>query len=65
MSHLRSPLDRLTAPDAQAGVRSLPEDAVSADIEDTTSVLHASQLLQIRFEMLLDKRKTGTLSPQE
>lgn len=65
MSHSRSPLDPLTAPDAQAWVRSLPDGAVSVDIEDTTLVLHASQHLQERFEMLLDKRKAGTLSPEE
>jgi hypothetical protein len=28
-------------------------------------VLHASQQLQERFEMLLDKQKAGTLSPEE
>jgi hypothetical protein len=65
MSHSLSPLDQLTAPDSQAWVRSLPDGAVSVDIEDTTLVLHASQHLQERFEMLLDKRKAGTLSPEE
>jgi hypothetical protein len=65
MSHSLSPLDQLTAPDAQAWVRSLPDGAVSVDIEDATLVLHASQQLQERFEMLLDKQKAGTLSPEE
>jgi hypothetical protein len=65
MSHALSPLDQLTAPDAQAWVRSLPDGAVSVDIEDATLVLHASQQLQERFEILLDKQKAGTLSPEE
>jgi hypothetical protein len=65
MSHALSPLDQLTTPDAQAWVRSLPDGAVSVDIEDATLVLHASQQLQERFEMLLDKQKAGTLSPEE
>jgi len=65
MSHARSPLDQLTAPDARARVRFLPDGAVSVNIEDTTLMLHASQHLQERFEMLLDKRKAGTLSPEE
>jgi hypothetical protein len=38
---------------------------VSIDIEDARLVLHASQQLQERFEMLLDKQKAGTLSPEE
>ena len=65
MSHSRSPLDQLTAPDAHAWVRSLPDGAVSVAIEDATLVLHASQPLQERFELLLDKQKAGTLSPEE
>jgi len=65
MSHVRSPLDQLTTSDAHAWVRSLPDGAVSVAIEDTTLVLHASQQLQERFEMLLDKQKAGTLSPEE
>jgi hypothetical protein len=65
MSHARSPLDQLTTLDAHAWVRSLPDGAVSVDIEDATLVLHASQQLQERFEMLLDKQKAGTLSPEE
>jgi hypothetical protein len=65
MSHARSPLDQLTAPDAHTWVRSLPDGAVSVDIEDATLVLHASQQLQERFELLLDKQKAGTLSPEE
>ena len=39
--------------------------AVSIDVEDSTLVLHASQNLQERFELLLEKRKAGTLSPEE
>jgi hypothetical protein len=65
MAHSLSPLDQLTAPDAQAWVRSLPDGAVSVDIEDATLVLHASRQVQERFEWLLDKRKAGTLSPEE
>jgi hypothetical protein len=65
MSHSLSPLYQLIAPDAQAWVRSLPDGAVSVDIEDATLVLHASQQVQERFEMLLDKQKAGTLSPEE
>ena len=65
MSHIRSPLDQQTAPNAQAWVRSLPDSAISVDIEDAILVLHASKKLQERFELLLDKRKAGTLSPQE
>ena len=45
MSHARSPLDQLTATDARAWVRSLPDGAVSVDIEGTTLALHASQHL--------------------
>ena len=65
MSHTLSPLDQLTAPNAQAWVRSLPDGAISVDIEGAILVLHASKKLQERFELLLDKRKAGTLSPQE
>ncbi len=65
MSYTLSPLDQLTAPEARAWVRSLPDGAISVDIEDATLVLHASKKLQERFELLLEKQKAGTLAPQE
>lgn len=65
MSHTTSPLEQLTAPDAHAWVHDLPEGAISVDIEDAMLVLRASQSLQERFERLLAKRKTCTLSPEE
>jgi hypothetical protein len=43
----------------------LPDGAISVDIEDAILVLRASKKLQERFELLLDKRKAGTLSPKE
>jgi hypothetical protein len=65
MSHTLSPLDQLTTPNAQAWVRSLPDGAISVGLEDAILVLHASKKLQERFELLLDKRKAGMLSPKE
>lgn len=65
MAQTISPLEQLTAPDAHAWVPYLPDGAISVDIEDTTFVLRASQKLQERFERLLDKRKAGSLSPEE
>jgi len=65
MSHPTSPIEQITAPHAHAWVHDLPDGAISVDIEDATLVLRASQKLQERFEILLDKRKAGTLSPEE
>jgi len=65
MSHPTSPIEQITAPDAHAWVHDLPDGAISVDIEDATLVLRASQKLQERLEILLDKRKAGTLSPEE
>lgn len=38
---------------------------MSVALEETTLVLRASQNLQERFDMLLDKQKAGTLTPEE
>ncbi|MGH8056196.1 MAG: hypothetical protein ACREOH_03015 [Candidatus Entotheonellia bacterium] len=65
MSQPTSPLEQITASDAQAWVQYLPDGAVSIDIEASTLVLRASQKLQERFETLLARRKAGTLSPEE
>jgi hypothetical protein len=65
MSHSASSMGPVTTQDAHAWVQYLPDGAVSIDVEGSTLVLHASQKLQKRFEMLLDKRKAGTLSPEE
>jgi hypothetical protein len=65
MSQPTSPLEQITASDAQAWVQYLPDGAVSIEIEDSTLVLRASQKLQERFETLLARRKAGTLSPEE
>jgi hypothetical protein len=65
MSQTTSPLEQLTIPDAHAWVHYLPEGAISVGVEDATLVLRASQSLQERFELLLTKRKAGTLSPEE
>jgi len=65
MSHTTSPIQQIAAPDAHAWVHYLPDGAVSVDTEDTTLVLRASQKLQERFDVLLDKRKAGTLTPEE
>jgi hypothetical protein len=58
-------MEQLAVSDAHAWVQYLSDGAISAAIEDTTLVLHTSQKLQERFETLLDKRKAGTLSPEE
>jgi hypothetical protein len=65
MSHSAAPLGPVTTQGAHAWVQYLPDGAVSINVEDSTLVLHASQKLQERFEMLLEKRKAGTLSPEE
>jgi hypothetical protein len=65
MSETTSPLEQRTTQDAYTWVQYLPEGAVSVDIEGPTLVLRASQPLQERFEALLARRKTGTLSPEE
>ena len=65
MSHTPSPLEQITAPDAHEWVQYLPDGAISVDREGTTLVLRASQILQERFETLLDKRKAGPLSSKE
>ena len=65
MSQSASPMGPVTTQGAHALVQYLPDGAVSIDVEDSTLVLHASQKLQERFEMLLEKRKAGTLSPEE
>ena len=65
MSHSASSRGPVTTRGAHAWVQYLPDGAVSIDVEGSTLVLHASQQLQERFEMLLEKRKAGTLSPEE
>jgi hypothetical protein len=60
-----SPLEQLSAQNAHKWVRYLPDGAISLDIEASTVVLRASTALQNRFDMLLDKRKAGTLSSEE
>jgi hypothetical protein len=65
MSHSAAPLGPVTAQGAHTWVQYLPDGAVSIDVEDSTLVLHASQKLQERFEVLLEKRKAGMLSPEE
>jgi hypothetical protein len=65
MSQSASPMEPVTIQGAHAWVQYLPDGAVSIDVEGSTLVLHASQKLQERFEMLLEKRKAGTLSLEE
>ena len=65
MSHTTSPIEQLTIQAAHDWAQYLPDGAISIDIEGTTLVLHASQKLQERFETLLARRKTGTLSAEE
>ena len=65
MTQSMSPLDQFTALDAPAWVPYHPDGAISVAIEEATLVLRASQKLQERFELLLNKRKAGTLSPEE
>jgi hypothetical protein len=65
MSQSASPMGPVTTQGVHAWVQYLPDGAVSIDVEGSTLVLHASQKLQERFEMLLEKRKAGTLSPEE
>lgn len=65
MSQTPSPIEQISIPDGHAWVQYLPDGAISADIQEATLVLRASNHLQERFETLLDKRKVGTLSPEE
>jgi hypothetical protein len=65
MAQPSSPLEQLSARDSHDWVRDLPDGAISLDIEASTVVLRASSKLQDRFDVLLDKRKRGVLSPQE
>ena len=65
MSSPPSPLEQLSTTDIQEWVRFFPDGAISLDIEASSVVLRASSKLQNRFETLLDKRKAGTLSPEE
>jgi hypothetical protein len=65
MSQTSSATDQLTPQDSHAWVQYLPDGAVSVESEGATLVLRASHPLQERFETLLDKRKAGTLSPEE
>jgi hypothetical protein len=65
MSQTPSPMGQISTPDAHEWVQYLPDGAISVAIEEATLVLRASNHLQERFETLLDKRKAGTLSPEE
>ena len=65
MSQSPSPLEHLNVMDSHDWVRYIPDGAISLDIEASSVVLRASSKLQERFDALLDKRKSGTLSPQE
>lgn len=65
MSQTTSHTDHLPLQDVHAWIPHLPDGAVSVDIEGSTLVLRASKKLQKRFEMLLDKKKAGTLSHDE
>ena len=65
MSDIPSPIDQLTTPDAQEWVQYLPDGAVSVETEGSALVLRASRQLQEHFDALLNKRKAGTLSPEE
>ena len=65
MAQPPSPLEQLSVQNAQRWVGYLPDGAISLDIEASTVILRASTALQNRFDMLLDKRKAGTLSAEE
>ena len=65
MSQATVSLEQLVMQDAQSWVPYLPEGAVSVAVENSTLVLRASQSMQERFESLLARRKTGTLSSEE
>jgi hypothetical protein len=65
MSDITSPMDQITTSDAHEWVQHLPDGAVSVEAEGSTLVLRASHQLQEHFDTLLDKRKAGTLSPEE
>lgn len=65
MADITSPIDQLTTADVHEWVQYLPDGAVSVETEGSSLVLRASQQLQERFDMLLEKRKAGTLSPEE
>lgn len=43
----------------------LPEGAVSIEMQGTTWVLRASELLQSRFEELIERRKAGQQTEDE
>ncbi|MBW3599438.1 MAG: hypothetical protein KY475_19475, partial [Planctomycetes bacterium] len=51
--------------DSFVWVHALPDGAVSVEEIEGTLVLRASQKLQERFENLLAKRKSGSLSADE
>ncbi len=65
MSQTPSPLDQLTVQNSHVWVQHVPDGAVSVAVEDFTLVLKASTASQERFEVLLAKQKTGTLSIEE
>ena len=50
---------------ALAWVASLPDGAVSIEIQDEKIVLRASQQLQQRFEELVERRKNAILTAAE
>jgi len=65
MSLTTSPMGPMMPQGSHAWVQYLPDGAVSIEIEEATLVLRASKRLQKRFDTLLPKRKTGTLTKEE
>ena len=58
-------MNQNTSPDTHEWIGHLPDGAVSVEQQGTTLVLRASKRLQEQLETLLEKKKSGTLSPQE
>ncbi|MGE0822770.1 MAG: hypothetical protein AB7G75_23890 [Candidatus Binatia bacterium] len=65
MSQTPMPTDLPTTKNSYVWVQHVPDGAVSVTVEDSTLVLKASQVLQERFEVLLQKQKAGQLSSEE
>jgi len=65
MSQPSVPSDQLTTQNLQVWVEHVPDGAVSVTVEGSTLVLKASNALQERFEVLLEKKKGGELSTEE
>ena len=65
MSQPSVPSDQLTTRNPQVWVEHVPDGAVSVTVAGSTLVLKASNTLQERFEILLEKQKAGELSIEE